>query len=124
MIGPSVAVRSYLLHSFLQVNSAAIAAFYEPRRQVQLCGAKSIFFPESNQQHTFGFSSSKFTVQDHILSTIGECLYNTKLTQKKQNKTLELHRVFVHRALVDAGSLWPGNSGTHNTHSSPWSKFM
>jgi len=30
-------------------------------------------FPEPNR-HTFGFSSSNFTVQDHILSTAGDAL--------------------------------------------------
>jgi hypothetical protein len=43
------------------------------RKPMQLCSAKTNF-PEPNRQN-FGFASSNFTtVQDHILSTIGDAL--------------------------------------------------
>ncbi len=61
------AVRSYLLHSFLwQVHSAAA-----PRTMyVKLCKNTTL----SQTGYRFGFSSSIFTLQDHILSTIGDAL--------------------------------------------------
>jgi hypothetical protein len=53
------------------VHSAAAGIFYQPWQQL-CCGAKTPF-PKPNR-HTFGFSSSNFTVQDHILSTAGDAL--------------------------------------------------
>jgi hypothetical protein len=63
-------VRLYLLHSFLQVHSAAarftglgnVPNYVEPK---PFSWAKPAYF---------GFSSSNFTVQDHIPSTAGDAL--------------------------------------------------
>ncbi len=57
------AVRSYLLHSFLQVHTRGNASIYaEPKP-----------FSWAKPAHV-GFSSSNVTVQDHILITVGDAL--------------------------------------------------
>jgi hypothetical protein len=67
------AVRSYLVHSFLQVHSAAesftshgnLPSYAEPK---PISWVKPAYV---------GFSSSILTVQDHILSTVGDALSST-----------------------------------------------
>jgi hypothetical protein len=61
------AVRSYLLHSFLQGHSAD-APFTS---HANMRSAKTIFL---GQTAYVGYSSSNFTVQDHIPSTVGDAL--------------------------------------------------
>jgi len=68
------AVRSYLLHSFLEVHSSVAPFTSHGKRGVKLCWAKTNYFPESNQ-HMLGFVHPIFTMQeDHILSTVGDAL--------------------------------------------------
>ncbi len=43
-------------------------------QQVQVSMLRQNQFPEPNRQQRLDFSSSYFTVQDHILSTIGDAL--------------------------------------------------
>ncbi len=51
---------------------SSCCAFDEPQQRAQLCEAKN-HFPKPNL-HKLGFSSSSFTVQDQILSTVGDAL--------------------------------------------------
>jgi hypothetical protein len=91
-----VSVRSYLVHSFLQVHRAAApfsshgnvhnyaepkpfscahgcCAFQQTRQRAQLCWAKTIFLSQTSCI-CWIFSSSNFTVHDHIPSTAGDAL--------------------------------------------------
>jgi hypothetical protein len=61
------AVRSYSLHSFQQVQNRTPFTSHS-KQTVQLCWAKTIF--TWAKPACFDFSSSNFTVQDHILNTI------------------------------------------------------
>jgi len=56
-------LKSYLIHYFLQVQSIA-----GPFTSTEI-----IEIPQPNW-HLFYFSSSNFTVQDHILSSTGDAL--------------------------------------------------
>jgi hypothetical protein len=66
-----VAIRSYLLHSFLQVHRAA-APFTSHGNLHNYAEPKP--FSWAKPAAYVGFSSSNFTVQDHIPSTAGDAL--------------------------------------------------
>jgi hypothetical protein len=65
-------VRSYLLHSFLQVHTVA-APFYQSPQTVQSCWAKTTVF--LNQTGMFSlFVIQFYSCKGHILSTPGDAL--------------------------------------------------
>jgi hypothetical protein len=66
------AVRSYLLHSFVQVHTVLLSLLLShEERYTQMCGPETIFL---SQTGICWISSSNFTMQDHILSTAGDTL--------------------------------------------------
>ncbi len=83
-------VRSYLLHSFLQVH-VVVAPF---TNQGNMCNyAKPKPFSLAKLAYV-GFSSSNFTIQDHISSTIGDVLRQFFHTNHQQEKKLTRSQQF------------------------------
>jgi hypothetical protein len=74
------AVRSYLLHSFLQVHTFA-RPFTKPLQTVQLCGAKPAYFD---------FLSSNFNVHDPVLSPAWDGLEHTC---QEENFTFQITKI-------------------------------
>ncbi len=65
-------VRSYLLHSLLQMDSVAVPFTRHPKMCLSLAEPKECCsWPKPA---CFDFSSSNFTLQNHILSTAGDAL--------------------------------------------------
>jgi hypothetical protein len=69
------AVRSYLLHSFLEVHSAAAPFTSSHGNHRNYVEPKPFSWPKAAY---FGLSSSNLTVQDHIPSTAGDALSRHK----------------------------------------------
>jgi hypothetical protein len=74
------AVRSYLLHSFLQVHSAASPSTSHGNMR-NYAGPKPFSWAKPAYVR---FSSSNFTVQDHIGSTIGDALSKKEVLRRLQ----------------------------------------
>jgi hypothetical protein len=73
----SAGVRSYLIHSFLHVNTLAAPC----TSHLKLCNnAEPKPYSWTKPAH-FDFSASNFTVQDHILSIAGDGLRTSKFNE-------------------------------------------
>jgi hypothetical protein len=81
------AVRPYLLHSFMQVQSVIVPFTCHGK----VCNyAEPKPFPLSQTPGCFDFSSSNFDVQDHILSTAGDALTPKRLLGVVQTRSNHL----------------------------------
>jgi hypothetical protein len=85
------AVRSYLLHSFLQVHSVA-APFISHGNTHNYVEHKPFSWAKLAY---FGFSSSNFTVQDHIQSTAGDARTCSKNACSCWVESWEVHGVLI-----------------------------
>jgi hypothetical protein len=80
------AVRSYLLHSFLQVHGVAVT-FTSQQKPCNYVKPKP--FSSATQLHILDFLHPNFTLQDHILSIGGDVSKRLYINSKMSNLNLE-----------------------------------
>ncbi len=94
-------VRSYLLHSFLQVHNCA-APFTSHGNERNYAEPKPFSWPELAY---VGFSSSNFNVQNHILSTPGDALTTMVHLRTKPNRKLYIP-IAYHLSFIVGWWVW------------------
>jgi hypothetical protein len=94
-------VRSYLLHSFLQVHTCA-APFTSHGNQRSYAEPKPFSWPKLAY---VGFSSSNFNVQNRILSTPGDALTTMVHLRTKPNRKLYI-LIAYHLSFVEGWWVW------------------